>query len=130
MSDDKIVGFNPQVPTVTGFFGAVVFATMILLMQFSDNVKFSEFLIPLTAIISFFFIIVTIGGSTHESYADKISKNFKRLIKICFLLGYYGLIFIIPALVFSFSEVGAYVLLGIEIIVVILYNRFSPKIDF
>ena len=130
MSDDELHAFNPQVPTVTGFFGAIVFASMILLMQFSDNIKFSEFLIPITAVISFFFIITTIGGATHESHAEKITKNFRRLIKFCFIIGYYGLIFLIPALVFSFSEIGAYLLFGLEIIIVIIYNRLAPEAEF
>ena len=124
MSDEERQGFNPQVPTVTGFFGAITFTSLILLMQFSDEIKYAEFLIPFTATISFFFIIVTIGGAIQLDH----TKQFKKLIVVCFMIGYYGLIFLIPALVFSFSEIGAYVLGAIEVIVVILFNRFSPKI--
>ena len=130
MDEDELHGFNPQVPTVTGFFGAITFATMILLMQFSESIKFSEFLIPLTALISFFFIVVTIGGAIHASNVEYITKSYRRFIQVCFVIAYYGLIFIIPALVFSFSEIGAYILGGIEIIVVIIFNITSPKIKF
>lgn len=120
-------GFNPHVPTVSGFFGGITFATIILLMQFSENIKFSEYLIPLTAIISFFFIIVTIGGSLQQDTVENITTLYRHFIQVCFVIGFYGLIFIIPALVYSFNEIGAYILGGIELVVVIIFIRIIPK---
>jgi len=128
MSEDEVRGFNTQVPTISGFFGAITFATMILLMQFSENVKYSEFLIPFTAIISFFFIISTISSAIDPSSAHLMSNKFRNFVKTCFLLGFYGLMAVIPALVYSFSETGAYILAGIEIITIIIYSILVPKI--
>ena len=127
---DEVRAFNPVIPTVTGFFGAITFATMILLMQFPEKIQFAEILIPATASISFFFIITTISGAMHESYADKITKRYKLFVKVCFIIGYYGLILLIPALVYSFSPIGAVVILAIEIIVSFVYSRVVPKIEF
>jgi len=89
MNKDEIRGFNPQAPAIAGFFGAITFAAMILLMQFSENIKYSEYLIPLTAIISFFFIIATISSAIDPSFAHLMSSKFKNFVKICFLLGSY-----------------------------------------
>ena len=96
-------------------------------MQFSENVKYSEYLIPFTAIISFFFIVATIGSAIDPSYANLISNKFRIFVKTCFLFGFYGLIAIIPALVYSFSEIGAYIIAVIELITLIIHNILAPK---
>lgn len=107
--------------TVSGFFGALTFTAMILLMQFSTEIKYSEILIPWTALVSFFFIIVTIGILNID--AQKIHPDrFNHIVMFCFIMGFYGLIFVIPALVYSFTEIGSYAILVIEIIIIIIFN--------
>ena len=120
-------GFSSQLTTVTGFLGAITFATMILLMQFPEKIQFSEILISYTAAISFFFIITTLGGSIDASHAKNISERFFKLIKYCYMISFYGLMALIPALIFSFSIVGAIILAILIGIVLILFDKLGPK---
>ena len=79
--------FNPQATTVTGFLGGVTFTALILLFVKADtmtlsipyvNIKLISILIPLTAIVSFLFILGTLGtlrmpvegGSVHKKFYD------------------------------------------------------------
>lgn len=121
MNSNDYTSFDSNAITISGFFGALTFTAMVLLMQFADQIKFSEILIPWTAIVSFFFIIVTIG-LVNANVAKSHPDRFRYVMVFCFLVGFYGLIFVIPALVYSFSEIGAYVILIIEIIIVVLFN--------
>jgi len=123
-------GFGQQVTTVTGFLGAITFATMILLMQFPEKIQFSEILIPYTAAISFFFIVTALGGSLDPSHAKKVTERFFNLVKYCYIIAFYGLIALIPALIFSFSLIGAIVLAVIMGIVLILFEKLGPKVKF
>ena len=112
--------------TISGFFGALTFTAMILLMQFSDEIKYSEILIPWTAIVSFFFIIVCIG-LINADVQKSHPVRFWYVVMFCFLAGFYGLIFVIPALVYSFTEIGAVIILIIEIIIVAIFNSSIMK---
>ena len=52
----------------------------------------------------------------------------------CFIMGFYGLIFVIPALVYSFTKIGAVIIFIIEIIIVVIFNssitrKSKPKSD-
>ena len=119
--------------TVSGFFGALTFTAMILLMQFSTEIKYSEILIPWTALVSFFFIIVTIGILNIDEQKNHPDR-FRHIIMFCFIMGFYGLIFVIPALVYSFTEIGAVIIFIIEIIIVVIFNssiagKSKPKSD-
>lgn len=121
MNNNDYTSLDSNAITVCGFFGALTFTAMVLLMQFADQIKLSEILIPWTAIVSFFFIIVTIGLVNVN--VEKSHPNlFWYVMMFCFLVGFYGLIFVIPFLVYSFSEIGAFVIVIIEIIIVALLN--------
>lgn len=107
--------------TVCGFFGALTFTAMVLLMQFSEDIQFSEVLIPWTATVSFFFIITTMGfvnANVEKSHPNR----YVVLMKSCFLIGFYGLIFLIPFLVYSFTIIGAIIIGIMEIIIVIVFT--------
>lgn len=129
MNDDNYyANLDNKAIAISGFFGGLTFTAMILLMQFSDEIKLSEILIPWTAIVSFFFIIVTIGfvnADVKKSHPDR----YRYVIMFCFLAGYYGLIFVIPFLVYSFSVLGAIIIGIIEIIIVVIYNTSIAKKD-
>lgn len=121
MNNNDYTHLDSSTITISGFFGALTFTAMILLMQFSDEIKYSEILIPWTAIVSFFFIIVCIGViniGIQKSHPDR----FRYVLMFCFLTGFYGLIFVIPALVYSFTEIGAVIIFIIEIIIVVILN--------
>ena len=118
LSYDKL---DSNAITISGFFGALTFTAMILIMQFSINIKFSEILIPWTAIVSFFFILSTIGFINID-VEKKHPDRFRRIIMFCFLAGFYGLIFVIPALVYSFTVIGAIVVFFMELIILIIFN--------
>ena len=111
--DNKII-------TSSSFFGALTFTAFVLLMQFSENIQYSEILIPWTAIVSFFFIIVTISVLNIDEI--KNTERFRKLLKFSFVIGFYGLIFLIPFLVLSFSVIGFIVILFLEILVVAILN--------
>jgi len=113
--------------TATSFFGALTFASFVLLMQFSDKIQYSEILIPWTAVVSFFFILVTVGILNADNISNK--ERLRKLLKFSFVLGFYGLIFLIPFLVLSFSFVGFIVILIIEIICVAILNSTISKSD-
>lgn len=119
--------FNPQLPNVTGFLGAITFAAMILIIQSAKELQFSEVLIPSTAIVSFFFIIATLGGATDQRNSPNLTPYFKNLVKFTLFMGLFMLIFlIIPLLVYSFSEIGAVIVFVIEFIIMWLYIKHAP----
>ena len=90
------------------------------------EIQFSEILSPWTAIVSFFFIIVTIGFVNAD--IEKSHPNrYRHLIVFCFLAGFYGLIFVIPFLVYSFSMIGAIVIGIIEVFIIVIFNSSIAK---
>ena len=112
--------FDGNILTVTSFFGALTFTVMVLLIQFSDEIQFSEIIIPWMGLVSFFFIINSIGILN----ADSVTKpdRMRKLMKVCFVLGFYGLVLVIPALIYSFDPIIALVVFIVEIIVIGIYN--------
>ena len=47
--------FDGNILTVTSFFGALTFTVMVLLIQFSNEIQYSEIIIPWMGLVSFFF---------------------------------------------------------------------------
>ena len=84
-------------------------------------------MIPGTAIISVLFIIATIGNM-HVAY-DSQNKNKKLQYIMGFFatLGFFGLMVIIPILVYPFSLVGAVILVILEAIMIFLFLVFRNK---
>jgi len=113
--------FDSQAITITGFFGALTFTAMVLIMQFSSIIMFSEILIPWTAIVSFFFILTTIGIINADA-EKKHPERFRRVIMFSFMVGFYGLIFVIPALVYTFTIIGAVIIFVIEVTFLVIFN--------
>lgn len=101
---------------------------MFLLIQFPTKFQFSEILITSNAVIGFFFIIATMGGSIDQRNSPNINKTFRYLIQFCIGSGYIGLMFIIPALVYSFSITGTFVLIAVEIPIVIIFYKNFPDV--
>ncbi len=127
MSGKPYWSFNPQLPTVTGFLGAVTFTVMILLMESSSKFVYSEILIVWTGAVSFLLIVATLGGSTDQRNASSLTPQFINLVKGCYFLGFFGLMILIPAIVYSFSLIGAIVITIIEIIVYAIFVKYAPK---
>lgn len=125
MSDGKT--FFSNAVGVTGFLGGITFATMILLIQSETKVVNHEYMIPGTAIISVLFIISTIGNM-HVSH-DSQNKNNKLQYIMGFFaqLGFFGLMVIIPTLVYPFSPAGSVILVILEAIMIFLFFVFRNK---
>lgn len=128
-SDKSHWSFNPQLPTVTGFLGALTFTALILIMQFPSEIQFSEILISITAIVSFLFIMATLGGAIDQRHHHLITDQFMGVVSVCYVLGIFGMFAILPLLLFSFSVIGTIVLIIIESITLIFYFRHSPKVS-
>ena len=121
MSSNNYDNLDTNAITISAFFGALTFTSMVLIMQFSSDIKYSEILISCTAIVSFFFILSTIGFVNFD-VEKKHPDRFRHIIMFSFMAGFYGLILIIPALVYSFTEIGAIVIFIIEVLMVAIFN--------
>ena len=134
MSKGKLFSFNPQLPTVTAFLGGLTFTAMILIIQFSENFALSyfppypELLISFSAVVSFFFIMSTIGGAVDQRNAALITSNYRSFVYVLLVLAWVGLLILIPAFLLPFSLIGTIVLVIIEVICMIAYIKLQPGI--
>jgi len=122
MSDDKT--FFSNAVGVTGFLGGITFATMVLLIQSDTKIPNHEFMIPGTAIISVLFIIATVGNM-HVTYdSQNKNKKLKNSMGLFAEMGFFGLMIIIPSLVYPFSMYGAVVVVILEVIVIFIFLKY------
>jgi len=112
--------FHSHALGVTGFLGGITIASMVLIMQIHKEIEYSEWLIPGTAIVGTFLIISTIG-MIHVASNEKAGEQFAKLMQKFASIGFFGLMTLLPFIVFPFSQVGAIVLVIIEVIVMILF---------
>jgi len=106
---------------VTGFLGGITFASMVLIMQITENLPLKEFLITGTAIISVFFIVSTIGMVHVASDPKKAGEPFAKFTQNLATIGFFGIMLVLPFLVYSFTNIGAYVLAIVESGIIIAY---------
>ena len=119
--------FNPQLPTVLGFLGSITFASMILMMQFSSDLEFSDVIITLTGVTSFLFIISAIAGAIDERHYKLITKKYMNFVRICMYLGIFGILIIFPLIIYSFSGLGSIIIIIVEGITFAFYLKLAPK---
>ena len=107
--------------SLNGFLGAITFASMILLIQSSDQIMYSEFLISSTATVSIFFIMATLSSVPALNKKSILTTSHEKMIVAFSVLGFFGFLIIVPFILASFSIVGAIVVGIIEIISVIIW---------
>lgn len=119
--------FHSYALSVTGFLGGITFASMILLMQIQDQFEYGEWLITGTAIVSVFFIISTVGMVHIASNQKEAGKKFTYLMQNMANFGFFGLMALLPFILFPFSHGGAIILAVIETIVIVLFVSKKGK---
>jgi len=113
--------FHSNALGVTGFLGGITFATMVLIMQITEDLPLKEFLITGTAIVSIFFIVSTIGMVHVAFNPKKAGENFAKFTQNLATIGFFGIMVILPFLVYPFTNIGAYVLVVVEVGIIIAY---------
>ena len=121
--------FHGNALNVTAFLGGTVFAALILMIEVKDSLPHHNMLISGTAIVSVLFVISTIG-MTHVASNKKLrdtifAKSMERLANA----GFFGLMLILPFLVFQLTEIGGIGVSIVEaaIIAVFLISRLKSK---
>ncbi|HUL51740.1 MAG TPA: hypothetical protein VLT10_00540 [Verrucomicrobiae bacterium] len=132
--------FSASSTTANGFLGGVTFTSLILLLEKGDSLTLSipyldvrliSILIPLTAVVSFFFILATLGTIRDRTDEGSVHKRFYYLTLSYTVAGLIGLMFIIPMVIFFYTWVGAIVVGIIEIItasIMIYESKKLPKL--
>ncbi len=123
MDKPEIFNFNSQSPTVNGFLGGITFTALILLIQSPHTFKFIHILIPLTAGVSFSFILAILGTSMDGN----VHRSFFRLNVGFITLGLFGIMLIIPIMVYSFSLYGSIAVGMFEIIAMAFQVHYGIK---
>lgn len=120
---------------VTGFLGGIAFAAMILLIQSKNDITLpSDFpsfyldaLITGTAISSVFFIVASVG-MIRVAAGEKDEKDpFSEAMATFASLGFFGLMILLPLLVWPFLLVGAIFVVIIEAITIGIFLRYLPR---
>lgn len=113
--------FHSNALGVTGFLGGITFTTMVLIMQITEDLPLKEFLITGTAIVSVLLIVSTIGMVHVAFNPKKAGENFAKFLQTLATVGFFGITLMLPFLVHPFTEIGAYVLVIVEIVIIITY---------
>lgn len=116
MTNDPKEIWHGNYLNATTFLGGITFTALVLLIESKEKIVFAEFLIPITALVSFFFIISTIGRVVLASSDEKRFKKFDDVIATFTLMGFFGLLSLIPFFVLPFTPTGAIVVGIVEII--------------
>jgi len=140
MTKSDFKNFNSQLPTVTGFLGGITFTALILLFEKSGDMKLLipftsitviSILIPLTAVVSFLFILATLGSMRVPIEGGSVHRKFYNLIVCYIIAGFIGLMIIIPLVIVFYTLIGAIVVTIIEIITARLFikeSEHNPKL--
>lgn len=113
---------------ILGFLGGVTITTLILVIQIIEKYPYAEFLLTAIATISFLFIIAS-WGTIHEASNPKTKKEFSDVLAALKMASFFGLIAIIPFLIYPFTTIGSILLGVIEIIIVLIVLKyFEPKL--
>ena len=128
MTDPEVYLFNQQIPSVTGFLGGITFTAMVLLMQSASEIKFSDWLIPATAFVSFLFIITTLTTLIDPKLHRGVGKKHFTINLIFIQMGFVGLLVLIPLIVSSFSLVGSIIIGVLEVICYVIINKYFQPI--
>jgi len=122
MADPNLRKINPQTPIFMAFLGGISFSALMLFIQSANTLKFVNILIPLTATISFLFVLITLG-----TMKTTVHKDFRDLIYIFTNIGMYGLMAIIPIAILSFNYYGALIVFIAEFLLTLIFHKISKK---
>lgn len=121
--------FYQHSENTTAFLGGITFTAMILLLEFSTNLIYSEILIPGTAIISILFIMSTVGTLKMKIDNDiKDNTKFPEFVQTCGRAGFFGMMVILPLLIVEFSLIGTIVIIAVEVFLIIMF-LYSARIS-
>ena len=112
------------------FLGGITFTAMILMMEFSDRLFYSDILITGTAIVSVLFIISALGMARVASGEVRKESKFSKYVLYCTKFGFFGLMIILPVFILEYSFEGMLVVVGVEAIVIGLYFKLESISDF
>lgn len=76
MTQPNFKNFNAQAPIVTGFLGGITFTALLFFIQQINTIKLSWLLIPLTAAVSFLFILSTLGTLRYPVPTGSVHPHF------------------------------------------------------
>ena len=110
--------FFQRSENATAFLGGITFTTMVLLLEFSTDLIYSEILIPGTAIVSVFFIISTVGTVKIAAADIKTDTKFATFVQSCARAGFLGIMVILPLLIVEFSIAGTIVIIVVEVVLI------------
>jgi hypothetical protein len=136
MSKD-LKNFNPQSSSVTAFLAGVTFTAMILLFDKSESMTFMipyvslplvSVLIPLTAIVSFLFILGTLATLRQPVDGGSVHKKFYNMTLFYISAGFIGLLIIIPLVIVNYTWIGAFVVGIVEIITAVPFIREASRL--
>lgn len=99
----------------TAFLGGITFTAFVLLIQSREKFLYADWLIPSTAIVSFFLILATFGR-VNLSSTEKDNKKLESTVAVFILIGFFGLMILIPLYIFSFNWLGALIVGIVEVI--------------
>lgn len=113
--------FHGNAVNVTAFLGGTVFAALILMIEVKDSIPHHNMLISGTAIVSVLFVISTIGmihvASNKKLQDTLFAKSMEKLANA----GFFGLMLILPFLVFQLTTVGG---IGVSITEAVIIGIF------
>jgi hypothetical protein len=120
--------------TLAAFLGGLTFTGMIVLMQTASNfdyapvssvVYYPDILISTTGFVSAVFIIAAAG---HASFNVFTNDDLKRYLDYLLLIGFFGVLILIPLLLLPFNVVGAVVIGSSEAIFAVILLRYVELI--
>jgi len=117
---------------VTGFLGGITFAAMILLIQSRNDIQLpSDFppfyldsLITGTAISSVLFIVASVGMIRVAAGEKDEDDPFSHAMATFASLGFFGLMALLPLLVWPFLLVGAIIVAIVEAIAIGIFLHY------
>ena len=115
--------FHSHYLTVTGFLAGAGFTVLVLLIEFSARFVFAEWLITATAVVTLFFVLASIARIQMAGKLQ-VGPKYENLVAIYTTIGFFGLLSVVTAIVFTFSVTGGIAVLIIEAIAIaILVKR-------
>jgi len=121
MSDKPQLPWHSNYLNATAFLGGITFTALVLLMESKEKIPYVDFLIPITALVSFFLIASTIGRVVLASSDEERFAKFDIVNSVFTLIGFFGLLSLIPFFVLPFTQTGAIGVGIVEIIAMVIY---------
>jgi len=126
----KVETFYGNTLFVTTFLGGITFAVMILLIQSPSNIishsahlpsYYLKLLITGAAMTSVFLIVASVGMIRVAAGEKTVDHIFSKFMNLFATIGYFGLLALLPLLLYPFSHVGAVALFLTELVLGIIF---------